>query len=60
MWLYDSCIWVEWLMQSRIGTSLKAEFLTIETSIVPTLVQFEPQKWGGASLAKPKPHGFWR
>ncbi len=28
MWLYDSCIWVEWLLKSRIGTSLKAEFLT--------------------------------
>ncbi len=52
MWLYDSCIWVEWLLESRIGTSLKAEFLTIETSIVPTLVQFELQKWGARELGE--------
>lgn len=52
MWLYDSCIWVEWLLESRIGTSLKPEFLTIETSIVPTLVQFELQKWGARELGE--------
>ena len=52
MWLYDSCIWVEWLLESRIGKSLKPEFLTIETSIVPTLVQFELQKWGARELGE--------
>ena len=52
MWLYDSSIWVEWLLESRIGNSLKAEFLAIETSIVPTLMQFELQKWGARELGE--------
>ena len=45
MWLYDTSIWVEWLIGTRLGKSFNAKFATIETSLIPTLVQFELQKW---------------
>ena len=45
MWLYDTSIWVEWLIGTRLGKSFNPKFANIESSLIPTLVQFELQKW---------------
>ena len=45
MWLYDTSIWVEWLVGTRLGKSFNPKFANIESSLIPTLVQFELQKW---------------
>jgi predicted nucleic acid-binding protein len=45
VWLYDTSIWVEWLVGTHLGKSFNAKFASIETSLIPTLVQFELQKW---------------
>jgi predicted nucleic acid-binding protein len=45
VWLYDTSIWIEWLIGSHLGKSFNAKFANIETFLIPTLVQFELQKW---------------
>jgi predicted nucleic acid-binding protein len=45
MLLYDSSIWIEWSKGTALGQTFNAAFQAIHETLVPTLVQFELQKW---------------
>jgi predicted nucleic acid-binding protein len=45
MLLYDTSIWVEWIIGSDFGQTFNSQFEDVSSFIVPTIVQFELQKW---------------
>ncbi|MGH8498920.1 MAG: type II toxin-antitoxin system VapC family toxin [Methylococcales bacterium] len=45
MQLVDTSAWIETLTGSTLGKSLKKEFKSPESCLVPTLVQYELYKW---------------
>lgn len=45
MRLVDTSAWIEWLIDSPVGRSLKPELPERERWLVPTIVQLELAKW---------------
>ena len=45
MQLVDTSVWIETLIGSALGKSLKKEFKSPGSCLVPTLVQYELYKW---------------
>lgn len=45
MRLVDSSAWVEWLMDTKLGVGLSAQFPPREEWLVPTIIQYEVFKW---------------
>lgn len=45
MRVVDTSAWIEWLVDSDLGQTLRTEFPNREQCIVPTIVQLELSKW---------------
>ena len=45
MRVVDTSVWIEWLLDTPLGASLKTELPSIDQWIVPTIVQLELAKW---------------
>lgn len=45
MRLMDTSAWVEWLTGTALGQSFDKDFHSLHECLIPTIIQFELQKW---------------
>jgi len=56
--LVDSSAWIEWLLDTKLGIRLGADFPPRDQWLVPTIVQYEVYKWLAREVSEEEARRF--